>query len=1108
MNKKNVLSILLLLGGCIINNNVQAQKVEPLEQIYSTQITSGDMKSLEQKDIEFIMSLNTDKLLYHFRQRANLSQSAGISAYGGWESSDLRGHTLGHYLSALSILYAQSGNTEAKKRINQIINTLGQVQTATGKGYLSAFDESMLDRVESDGSGWAPYYTLHKILQGVIDAYVYGGNEKALDVASKFGTYIYNRTTRLTNQAAWENVLDIMEVGGFAEAMLNLHKLTGNEGHLKAGQFFQQMSKLKPSAEGLDILADTRTYNFHHSNSTIPQFIAAEREYEITGNTFMLDAARNFWDNVIEHRSYCNGSTSYKEHWNLGPDQIGKELDYLAGESCCTHNLIRLSNDLFRMLRNPKYAEYVERATLNHIMGSINPDNCNFMYFHTQLPGSFKSFGKNTEVFWCCTGTGMENHVRYNQSAFFKSQDTLYVCQFFPTQLTWEEKGLKIEQTSDFPHEEHAKFSISEGSANATFKIRIPTWTNGFEVKVNGTTSGATDENGFWCINRTWKAGDNIEISLPMHLRLEEVKNTPRTHAIFYGPLVLAGDLGTEGVTFDRVNQTDNFFNGYPSYMAPSTPVPLLTGSTDTLDWIVKTEGKTEFTTTATSDNSNLRLIPLYKAVGIRFADYWKFAGDLHPAAINYPTAKTNATQVTELEDGVEYVLQNSNTTLSNRNFFWDGINLRTQSNGSIEDVKVQAKRHEVGGETYWSFQITSSQYNNQYLGRTNHANVQATSTATLWTATYEKCEGGYDREGDGFELLLRGDAPDGGHEMMMNGDATWVVAWKDDRGTDYTDKTSHWSFFKVEDLKDGAMDEYNETNLQLYKYLVEAAQMYDRGIKSIAESYNKGVTVYTDPNNTLEQLQKAIEDIRNAIKSTISEYEEGEPATYGIINPGFENLTNQKNIASNDVKSVPFGWTLEKDGTEVSNPTWWWCSINKDGNQHKEGEHVWGIWDGGAYGDIELHQTLTGVTNGHWRLTARLMNNHSEQNNHARIFINNASMLAGNKADYSWLPSGEECTFSGTWATADNDMQHVFQVETEVTDGTLRIGAKSNGFIKIDDFQLTYLGPSTSIDHTTVDKANNSSAVYDLTGRHVSNTSNCLKPGIYIAGGKKILIK
>ena len=539
MNRLILLSF-LLPASLFTYLPASALRINPLRQHPSTQITGGDIKALEKKDVSFITSLSYDRLLYYFRERAGIAQPSGCSPYGGWEQTDLKGHTLGHYLTAMSLLYAQTGKSTYKTRIDNTVKVLRQMQTKSGKGYISAFDEGMLDRVEADGSGWAPYYTLHKILQGLVDAYTYAGNETALTAASEFADYIYQRTTRLTDQERWLRNLDIQEVGGFAEAVLNVYALTHKAEHLKAGQFFQQMDKLQPSAEGRDILNDTRTSNFHHSNSTIPQFIAAEREYELTGDEMLLRTAENFWENVTQHRAYCNGSTSYHEHWNKPQDRIGEELDGLAGETCCTNNLIKLSNDLFRFTGNPKYAEYVERATFGHIMGSIHPTTGNFMYFHTQLPGSFKTYGKNTDVFWCCTGTGMENHVRYGQAVFFSDADTMYVAQFFPSQTTWEAKGLTLQLDTDFPNEEQARLRVATGNGKAVLKVRIPTWCDGFEATSSNNKLKIKQEHGFCTISGSFVEGDVINISLPMHLRAEHLAGTPRTYAFFYGPLVLA----------------------------------------------------------------------------------------------------------------------------------------------------------------------------------------------------------------------------------------------------------------------------------------------------------------------------------------------------------------------------------------------------------------------------------------------------------------------------------------------------------------------------------------------------------------------------------------
>ena len=246
-----------------------------------------------------------------------------------------------------------------------------------------------------------------------------------------------------------------------------------------------------------------------------------------------------------------------------------------------------------------------------------------------------------------------------------------------------------------------------------------------------------------------------------------------------------------------------------------------------------------------------------------------------------------------------------------------------------------------------------------------------------------------------------------------------------------------------------------NSSNLQLYQYLVESRQMYDRGITSMGEAYRSGASVYNNPSKTNQEISDALNAIKSAITSSELEYEIGIPGTYGIVNPGFENITSQHNSSN----SAPFGWTLTRNGSKVSSTsTWYWFGANTDGTEN-EGSYVWGIWNGSNYGTIELSQTLSGLPNGLWKLTARLMNNNTESGNLARIFAGNSSMVAGGFHNYNTLPSGEQCNFGNSWATSDFDLSNVMSVYTIVNDNTLTIGVRTNGFFKVDDFQLTYLG-------------------------------------------------
>lgn len=609
---------------------VQAQHFVTPCPVGQVKIESGIFKDNELLDRKVLSTLDADRLLYAFHVTAGLPNANGLHQYGGWESTDLRGHSLGHYLTALSYDYALTGSDSVKQLIGHVVSELARCQQALGNGYVSAFPETMLDVADATGNGWAPYYTLHKILQGLLDAYTFTGNREALEIASRFGDYIYGRTTRITNPAQWVKVLDIMEVGGFAEGMLNLYHLTGKQEHLEAGVFFQQMDKLEPAAAHKDILNDSRTDNFRHVNATIPQFIAAVRQYQLTGDKLCLDAATYFWNEVTQHRCYTNGSTGRGEHWYMGPDSLTHELMFNAGESCSTYNLIRLAQLLFSIAPQACYADYVEGALLNHILGSIDPETGDMMYFHTQSQGSFKTYGQVDKVFWCCSGTGMENHVRYGENIYSQDGNSLYVNQFIPSTLNWQERGLTIEQSTSFPMQGVTRLKVTSGQGTIQWNIRVPAWCkSGFALKVNGKrATGKRLENGYCLLAGEWKAGDVIEVTLPMTLWINHDKGNPRMGSLMYGPLVLAADMGTQGVTEALIHPEDYFYEQQPAVYAPSFAIPSLTGSTTHLSWLKQVKGKgLTFETRATSTGEKLRFAPLYSFHDRRFVSYWSLEG-------------------------------------------------------------------------------------------------------------------------------------------------------------------------------------------------------------------------------------------------------------------------------------------------------------------------------------------------------------------------------------------------------------------------------------------------------------------------------------------------
>lgn len=558
-------------------------------------------------DRNYLLSLDPDRLLVGFREVAGVD-TKGLKRYGGWESTDLRGHTIGHWMTAMAMLVAQSDDELAAQKLDYVVRSLAECQEATGTGFLSAWGEKMLDTVEDTGRGWAPYYTIHKILQGLLDVYTYTRNEEALTVARRLGDYLASRADYIIERDAhandqnwmeregrnkrvsWEQALEIQETGGYTEVMLNLYAVTGNERYLSTARLFHQMSKLIPASQNIDELHKGEEPNHNHANTTIPQFIGAARDAQLTGNEPMRQAAENFWKMVTEHRSYSIGGTGHHEHWDLPADHIADELTGQTAESCCTYNLIKLSNLLFDMAHRAEYAEYVERALCNHILSSIQPETANFMYFHTMKPGTIRTYGENDDCFWCCTGSGMENPMRYAESIYYEDEDNnrVYVNQFIGSTM---EGVLKME--SEFPSDDEAVITML-CDTTMTLMVRKPTWSDNFKVK--GVKGKEIDS--YVMIERNWKKGDKVRLSFPMKEMKEFAPGSDEVFSVLRGPLVMAGITDPEEFEQKDVTLKDNFFNGLTERYDSNMDVPVY--------------------------DKSYKCVPLYELGNYRFTVYWK----------------------------------------------------------------------------------------------------------------------------------------------------------------------------------------------------------------------------------------------------------------------------------------------------------------------------------------------------------------------------------------------------------------------------------------------------------------------------------------------------
>jgi len=558
-------------------------------------------------DKNYMMSLDADRLLAGFREVAHID-TKGVRRYGGWESTDLRGHTMGHWMTAMAMWVAQSGDKAAVQRLDYVVHSLAQCQEANKTGYLSAWGEKMLDTVEDTGRGWAPYYTIHKILQGLLDVYTYTQNMEALTVAQRLGDYLASRAEYIiernahendpnwteragrNKQVSWEQALEIQETGGFAEAMLNLYAITQNDRHLTTARLFHQMSKLNPAIQNIDELHMGKEPNHNHANTTIPQFIGAARDAQLTGNEPMERAAENFWKMVTGHRSYCIGGTGHHEHWNMPADHVADELTGQTAETCCTYNLIKLSNLLFDRSHKAKYAEYVERALCNHILSSIQPETANFMYFHPTNPGAIRTYGENNDCFWCCTGSGMENPMRYAESIYYEDEtnNQLFVNQFIGSTM----EGVLMMQ-SEFPADDKAIITML-CDTTMTLMVRKPTWCGNFKIK----GAKGKEMDGYIRIERKWKKGDKVHLLFPMDERKEFAPGSNEIYCLLRGPLVMAGITAPNAFEKKDVTLTDNFFNGVSKRFESRMDVPVY--------------------------DKSYNCVPLYELGNYRFTIYWK----------------------------------------------------------------------------------------------------------------------------------------------------------------------------------------------------------------------------------------------------------------------------------------------------------------------------------------------------------------------------------------------------------------------------------------------------------------------------------------------------
>ncbi len=575
-----------------------------------------------EKEIAYLKKLDADKLLKGFNDIGGKASSSTL--YNGWENSAIKGHTLGHYLTAVSQAYGATGDEELLKIVNHIVDVLAECQADSG--YVAAIPESHYTQIENGNTAgtWVPWYTMHKVMAGLIDAYEEAGNEKALQVASKLGDWVYSRTSKWS-EATQAKVLGV-EYGGMNDCLYQLYKHTKSENHLSAAHSFDEMTLFDPLYNGQDVL------NGKHANTTIPKIIGALNRYMVLGEgeEYYLTVAENFWEIVVNNHTYITGGNSEWEHFGES-NILDAERTNCNCETCNTYNMLKLSRELFKITGNKKYSDYYETTFINAILSSQNPETGMTTYFQPMATGFFKVYSSETEHFWCCTGSGMESFSKLNDSIYYQDSDSIYVIQFVSSKVTADDKNIVLTQESDIPNSDTTKFTVNTVSGNTTeadVVLRVPDWAAGdVTVKINGTAKDVKVVNGFVTLSDTWNNGDTIEYSVPMEVVAYGLPDNENIVAFKYGPIVISANLGTESMKTSTtgVNVTIPLMG-----ITVNDTIKVSDGTKEA--WLeniaanmVKTDGKLEFSLKGT-DRDDLVFVPHYQIYNHRYGIYFKLA--------------------------------------------------------------------------------------------------------------------------------------------------------------------------------------------------------------------------------------------------------------------------------------------------------------------------------------------------------------------------------------------------------------------------------------------------------------------------------------------------
>ena len=586
----------------------------------------GPFLRAQKLDEAYLLRLEPDRMMHNFRVNAGLQPKAPV--YGGWESVDpwveirCHGHTLGHYLTAAACMFESTGDSRFAERVDYIVAELAECQAKTG-GWLTAFPDGvapLTDSLAGKSFPGVPWYTTHKVLAGLRDSHLHRGSKQALDAFVKFADWI-DAVAKDVPDDRFQKMLD-REHGGMNEVLADLAEITTVARYLRLARRFSHQALLDPLERGEDKLDGL------HSNTQIPKVIGFSRIYAVSrGGGGALDrAAQFFWESVVNERSFVTGGHGDFEHF-FAKAEFSKHLGSAKTmETCCTHNMLRLTRTLFERDASVRYTDYFERALYNGILASQDPESGMMTYFQSTRPGYVRLYHTPLDSFWCCTGTGMENHARYGENIYARNADSLMVNLFIPSTLEWRERGITMTQQTRFPDADTTRlvFHCKEPQ-DIRIALRHPAWCESMTIRVNGRRAATSRLAGeYYRMERRVRDGDTIELRAPMRLRLERLPNAPDYAALMYGPIVLAARLGTQGLTpgsqlIINERESGNMLDEKIDLPQWNRPLADLLANTKRTS-----DNELRFNTTGFDGGKSVELIPWFRMTHERYNLYWQ----------------------------------------------------------------------------------------------------------------------------------------------------------------------------------------------------------------------------------------------------------------------------------------------------------------------------------------------------------------------------------------------------------------------------------------------------------------------------------------------------